>query len=57
MAKSELHRDYVLELENELQEFEMKAESTTRRMQMLVYPAMVAFFLYYQRLVFISYTL
>lgn len=45
MAKSELHRDYVLELENELQEFEMKAESTTRRMQMLVYPAMVAFFI------------
>lgn len=45
MAKSELHRDYVLELENELQEFEMKAEATTKRMQMLVYPAMVAFFI------------
>jgi hypothetical protein len=45
MAKSELHRDYVLELENELQEFEMKAESSTKRMQMLVYPAMIAFFI------------
>jgi len=45
MAKSELHRDYVLELENELQEFEMKAEATTKRMQMLVYPAMIAFFI------------
>ena len=44
MAKSELHRDYILEMENELQEFEMKAEATTKRMQMLVYPAMVAFF-------------
>ncbi len=45
MAKSELHRDYVLELENELQEFEMKAETSTKRMQMLVYPAMIAFFI------------
>ena len=45
MAKSELHRDYILEMENELQEFEMKAEATTKRMQMLVYPAMVAFFI------------
>jgi uncharacterized protein YoxC len=45
MAKSELHRDYVLELENELQEFEMKADATTKRMQMLVYPAMLAFFI------------
>lgn len=45
MAKSELHRDYVLELENELQEFEMKAGATTKRMQMLVYPAMLAFFI------------
>ncbi|WP_299873291.1 hypothetical protein [uncultured Cocleimonas sp.] len=44
MAKSELHRDYILEMENELQEFEMKAEATHKRMQMLVYPAMVAFF-------------
>ena len=45
MAKSELHRDYVLELENELQEFEMKAEASNKRMQMMVYPAMVAFFI------------
>jgi len=45
MAKSELHRDYILELESELQEFEKKADSTTKRMQMLVYPAMVAFFI------------
>ena len=45
MAKSELHRDYILEMENELQEFEMKAEASTKRMQMLVYPAMVAFFI------------
>ncbi len=43
--KSELHRDYILELENELQEFEKKADSATKRMQMLVYPAMVAFFI------------
>ncbi len=45
MAKSELHRDYILELESELQEFEKKADATTKRMQMLVYPAMVAFFI------------
>jgi len=45
MAKSELHKDYILELENELQEFEAKANHTTKRMQMLVYPAMVAFFI------------
>ncbi len=45
MAKSELHRDYILELESELQEFEKKADSATKRMQMLVYPAMVAFFI------------
>jgi hypothetical protein len=45
MAKSELHRDYILELESELQEFEAKANHTTKRMQMLVYPAMVAFFI------------
>lgn len=45
MAKSELHRDYILELENELQEFEKKADSTTKRMKMLVYPAMIAFFI------------
>ena len=45
MAKSELHRDYILELENELLEFEKKADSTTKRMQLLVYPAMVAFFI------------
>ena len=43
--KSELHRDYILELENELQEFEKKADSANKRMQMLVYPAMVAFFI------------
>jgi uncharacterized protein YoxC len=41
--KSDLHRDYVLELENELHELEKREESATRRMQMLVYPAMVAF--------------
>lgn len=45
MAKSDLHRDYILELENELQEFEKKADNTTRRMKLLVYPAMVAFFI------------
>lgn len=43
MAKSELHRDYILELESELQEFEKKADATTRRLQILVYPAMIAF--------------
>lgn len=43
MAKSELHRDYILELESELQEYEKKADASTKRMQMLVYPAMVAF--------------
>ena len=41
--KSDLHRDYVLELENELREFEKKENAVTKRMQMLVYPAMVAF--------------
>ncbi len=45
MAKSELHRDYILELESEIQEFEKKADASTKRMQMLVYPAMVAFFI------------
>jgi len=45
MAKSELHRDYIIELESELQEFEKKADATTKRMQMVVYPAMVAFFI------------
>lgn len=45
MAKSELHRDYILELENELQEFEQKADNTTKRMKLLVYPAMIAFFI------------
>ena len=44
MAKSELHRDYILELENELQEFEKKADDATKRMKLLVYPAMIAFF-------------
>lgn len=43
MAKSDLHRDYILELESELLEFEKKADATTKRMQILVYPAMVAF--------------
>lgn len=43
MAKSELHRDYILELESELQEFEKKADSSTKRLQILVYPAMIAF--------------
>ena len=43
MAKSDLHRDYILELESELQEFEKKADATTRRLQILVYPAMIAF--------------
>lgn len=43
MAKSELHRDYILELESELQEFEKKADATTKRLQILVYPAMIAF--------------
>ena len=41
--KSGLHREYVLELENELRELEKREESSTRRMQILVYPAMVAF--------------
>ncbi len=45
MAKSELHKDYILELENELQEFEARADNTTKRMKLLVYPAMVAFFI------------
>ncbi len=45
MAKSELHKDYILELESELQEFEAKADDATKRMKMLVYPAMVAFFI------------
>lgn len=45
MAKSDLHRDYILELESELQEFEKKADASTKRMQMLVYPAMIAFFI------------
>lgn len=43
MAKTDLHRDYILELESELQEFEKKADATTRRLQILVYPAMIAF--------------
>lgn len=41
--KSDLHREYVLELENELRELEKREESATKRMQLLVYPAMVAF--------------
>lgn len=45
MAKSDLHRDYILELESELQEFEKKADSSTKRLQILVYPAMLAFFI------------
>lgn len=43
MAKSDLHREYVLELENELREFEKREQGSTKRMQLLVYPAMVAF--------------
>ena len=43
--KSDLHRDYVLELENELREFEKKEDGVTKRMRMMVYPAMVAFFI------------
>lgn len=35
--------DYVLQLEAELHELEKREESSTRRMQLLVYPAMVAF--------------
>lgn len=43
--KSDLHRDYVIELENELREFEKKEDAVTKRMQLLVYPSMVAFFI------------
>ena len=43
--KSDLHLDYVIELENELRKFEKKEDAVTKRMQMLVYPAMVAFFI------------
>lgn len=43
--KSDLHKDYVLELESELREFEKKEDGVTKRMQMMVYPAMVAFFI------------
>lgn len=35
--------DYVLKLETELHELEKREESSTRRMQLLVYPSMVAF--------------
>jgi uncharacterized protein YoxC len=35
--------DYVLQLETELHELEKREESSTRRMQLLVYPSMVAF--------------
>ena len=41
--KSDFHRDYVLELEGELRELEEREQSSTRRMQMLVYPSLVAF--------------
>lgn len=43
--KSDLHKNYVIELENELREFEKKEDAVTKRMQMMVYPAMVAFFI------------
>jgi len=43
--KSNLHKNYVTELENELREFEKKEDGVTKRMQMMVYPAMVAFFI------------
>lgn len=41
--KSGLHRDYVLELESELRELEEREQSSTRRIQMLVYPSLLAF--------------
>lgn len=48
--KNEVHKDennkqedYVLRLEEELHELESREESSTRRMQLLVYPSMVAF--------------
>lgn len=42
---NDIHKkeDYVLQLETELHELEKREESSTRRMQLLVYPAMVAF--------------
>lgn len=42
--EGDMHKeDYVLQLEAELHELENREESSTRRMQLLVYPAMVAF--------------
>ncbi|MCK5725711.1 MAG: hypothetical protein KAH22_02655 [Thiotrichaceae bacterium] len=41
--KSGLHREYVLELENELRELEEREQSSTRRLQMLLYPSLLAF--------------
>lgn len=42
--KDGMHKeDYVLQLETELHELEKREESSTRRMQLLVYPSMVAF--------------
>lgn len=41
--KSDLHRDYVLELETELRELEEREQAATRRLQLLVYPSLLAF--------------
>ena len=38
-----IDQNYVLELENELSELSKREEASTRRMQLLVYPSMVAF--------------
>jgi len=41
---AKMHKEeYVLKLEEELHELEKREESSTRRMQLLVYPSMVAF--------------
>lgn len=41
--ESKKHRAYVLKLETELHEIEKREEAATRRMQLLVYPATIAF--------------
>jgi len=43
MSEENKKEDYVLQLESELHELEKREESSTRRMQLLVYPSMVAF--------------
>jgi uncharacterized protein YoxC len=43
MSEENKKEDYVLQLEAELHELEKREESSTRRMQLLVYPSMVAF--------------